>query len=80
MTKYNEEYMLEFVRELAQLLEEYSVSIEWSCGEGSDTHGIFEEEMLISPPWQERNAHTISVNGSSIDVRELNKLIQLKEG
>ena len=67
--------MLEFAKELAQLLEKYNVSIEWTCAEDSDTHGIYGDEMLISPPWQEgRSAHTIKISGASIDVRELSKL------
>lgn len=38
-----------FEKELKALMVKHNVdSIYWSCGECSDTHGIYEEEMVIS--------------------------------
>lgn len=45
MEKENKENML---KELKALLEKYNITIGFSCGEGSDTHGIYDENMEIS--------------------------------
>lgn len=38
----------EFLKELKALLEKYDVSIGFSIGEGSDTHGLYDERITIN--------------------------------
>lgn len=38
----------EFLSKLKALLKEYNATISFDVGEGSDTHGLYEEEMVIS--------------------------------
>lgn len=38
----------EFLTKLAALMREYDVTIGFSVGEFSDTHGLYEEKMYIS--------------------------------
>jgi hypothetical protein len=38
----------EFLRKLKALMKEYRASICFSVGSGSDTHGLYEEAMIIS--------------------------------
>ncbi len=37
----------EFLRELKALMEKYDVSIGFSVGECSDTHGLYDEKLVI---------------------------------
>lgn len=38
-----------FKKELYDLMLKYDVdAIYWSCGDSSDTHGIYDEKMIIS--------------------------------
>jgi hypothetical protein len=36
-----------FKKELREVLEKYNATIEFACGQGSDTHGLYSEEMLV---------------------------------
>ena len=38
----------EFLKELKTLMEKYDVSIDFSVGFGSDTHGLYDEKMCIN--------------------------------
>ena len=76
MTVHTKEYMQEFAQELSDLLEKYEVYIYWVCGDGSDTYGIYDEQMLIGPERHERDGCTITINGSSIDTSELSVWLQ----
>lgn len=38
----------EFIQKLKELLEEYQCSISFECSDGSDTHGISGEKIVIS--------------------------------
>ena len=44
MEKYK---ILEFKSKLKSLLEEYDVSIGFTCGESSDTYGLYEDCIVI---------------------------------
>jgi len=37
----------EFLKELKELMTKYNVSIGFSVGECSDTHGLYDEKILI---------------------------------
>lgn len=37
----------QFLKELGELLEKYDVSIGFSVGSCSDTHGLYDEKMVI---------------------------------
>ena len=37
-----------FLREFKDLLAKYEACIYWACGEGSDTHGIYDSQLKIS--------------------------------
>lgn len=37
----------EFLTKLQELLEEYGASISFTCGPCSDTHGLYDERMVI---------------------------------
>lgn len=37
-----------FQAELKALLEKYDAQIGFSCGEGSDTHGLYDEQIYFS--------------------------------
>lgn len=39
--------IITFKKELKELLKKYNVGIGFSCGEGSDTHGLYDERMVI---------------------------------
>ena len=36
-----------FKKELKELLIKYNASIGFNCGENSDTHGLYDEKMVI---------------------------------
>ena len=68
---HTKESMRQFAQELAALLEKHDVVIEWECGEGFDTHGLYDERMVISPRLWENSGLSVSVEGSSIDANSL---------
>lgn len=37
----------QFLIELKELLEKYNASINWTCGDGSDTYGIYDDKMYV---------------------------------
>lgn len=37
-----------FKEELKALLDKYGAMIYWSCGEGSDTYGIYDSHLMVS--------------------------------
>jgi hypothetical protein len=37
----------EFINELDVLLKKYNASIQWDCSQCSDTHGIYDERMIV---------------------------------
>ena len=37
----------EFLGKLKNLLEEYSVSIDWECSPGSDLHGVYDMQLVL---------------------------------
>ena len=37
----------DFKKELKDLLKKYNASIGFSCGDCSDTHGLYDEKMII---------------------------------
>lgn len=43
---HGEQLNIEFRRELKALLEKYNVSIDFSCSDCSDTHGIYDAKMV----------------------------------
>lgn len=38
----------EFLTKLANLLDEYNVDIEFTCSEGSDTYGLYDDRIIVS--------------------------------
>ena len=36
------------LKEIKEVLTKHNACISWSCGFGSDTHGIYEEAMTVS--------------------------------
>lgn len=38
----------QFLNKLSNLLKEYDAEIHFDCGDGSDTHGIYNEEIKIT--------------------------------
>lgn len=38
----------EFLTKLANLLDEYNIDIEFTCSEGSDTSGLYNDRIIIS--------------------------------
>jgi hypothetical protein len=57
----------EFIRELGALLHKHDVTISWTCGDGSDTHGIYDERMVFA-----HNADVFfSVDGGGVNAHDL---------
>lgn len=44
----NKETRVEFLTKLANLLDEYNVDIEFTCGGGSDTSGLYDDRIIIA--------------------------------
>lgn len=64
---------LEFLQEFYDLLVKYSAYIDFSVGEGSDTHGLYDERMNI----QINHIDTIaSFPGWNIDRYHLKRAIE----
>jgi hypothetical protein len=59
----------EFLTKLAQLLEEYDMSIFWSCGECSDLHGVYDECMKIYSNKELKSIAT--VDGGGIEAKDI---------
>jgi hypothetical protein len=70
-----------FLQELKALLLKHNASISWRCGDASDTHGIYDEQMVIE--WHGVGKHDLSgslipmnrelsLNGGYVDSFELN--------
>jgi len=57
----------EFIDKLQGLLKEYNADISWGCGDGSDTYGIYDEEMSIEVEGKE----VLCVDGNCIDASSL---------
>ena len=58
-----------FATELKALLEKHNVTIMWTCGDGSDTHGIYDENMVIQD--NNTNDNLIEIYGSCIGISDL---------
>ena len=57
-----------FLSELKALLTKYDVSIGWELGDGSDTHGIYDEKVVIS----DKDGEPIyTANGYSLDTSDI---------
>jgi hypothetical protein len=57
-----------FLAELQDLLSRYNADISFSVGSGSDTHGLYDEKMVIS-----RRIDPTKVNRSNeVDIVEIN--------
>lgn len=64
----------EFLAELKSLLEKYNADISFSVGSCSDTHGLYDEKMVISrrpDPNSWKEIDIISVNGWGISSTDL---------
>jgi hypothetical protein len=59
----------EFKKELQALLEEYNACIEFNVGEGSDTMGLYDEEMSVC--FKKENKVFKLSNGMSISSGDL---------
>ena len=59
-----------FVEELKELMIKHRVSaIGWTCGDCSDMHGVYDEEMYID--FIDKDTQSIRFNGSYIDTQNL---------
>lgn len=61
----------EFLQKLAALLAEYGATISFDVGKGSDTHGLYDEKMVIYR--DEYEGAWLEVNGWSIDSSDIQK-------
>ncbi len=59
----------DFVLELQELLKKHNASIGFSCGEHSDTHGLYDEKLLIDIG----NTTVFEVEGWWLDGDSLNE-------
>jgi len=46
--KKNKDKVIAFVKDLKALLEKHKADIGFNCGDGSDTYGLYEEEMTAT--------------------------------
>ena len=63
-----------FLRELADLLEKYNASISFSVGSCSDTHGLYDEKMVISirpDPKSWKEIDVLEVDGWAISASDI---------
>jgi hypothetical protein len=58
-----------FQDDLKALLKKHNATIAWQCADCSDTHGIYDEEMVIED--NEFGTKLFEVSGSTISVRDL---------
>jgi hypothetical protein len=64
----------EFLAELKSLLKKHNAEISFSVGSCSDTHGLYDEKMIISrrpnpKSWKEETI--LEINGWTINAYEL---------
>jgi len=67
------DHISQFRKELRELLDKYNVTIAFSVGDCSDTHGLYEEKMVVfqTVPNSFKTEDWIVVNGWSIDKHDL---------
>lgn len=68
-TPLTQEEVTELKTELSALLKKYNVHISWTCGECSDMHGVYDEEMTIYDPVTYKRV--FAVDGSSLSSCDL---------
>lgn len=56
--------MNEFQIELKALLDKYNATISWGCSPCSDTHGIYDEYMIV---WGKDDNILLKLDGGYID-------------
>ena len=64
----------QFLAELKALLSKYNASINFSVGSGSDTHGLYDEKMVVSirpNPKTFQEIDILEVHGWVIDAHEI---------
>lgn len=64
---HGEQLNIEFRKELKALLEKYNASIDFSCSDGSDTHGIYDAKMVACFNLSDRMIAFDLNNGWSVD-------------
>ena len=65
----------QFLTELRDLLVKYNASINFSVGSCSDTHGLYDEKMVISvrpDPAKFKEVDILEVNGWGISAYDIN--------
>jgi hypothetical protein len=62
-----------FLQELRSLMEKYRVGIGFDVGQGSDTHGLYDEKMVISARVGDsfKTVDILEVDGWGIDYRDI---------
>lgn len=58
----------QFKKELKELLEKYDATLEFYVGEGSDTHGLYDEEIVA---WLGDHTRISLIDGYSVDSVDL---------
>ncbi len=66
----------EFLLELAALLEKYGASIGFGCGEGSDTHGLYDERIGVSFG---DNTEVVLAEGWCVDSKDIFEALSMNE-
>lgn len=64
----------QFLAELKALLSKYNASINFSVGSCSDTHGLYDEKMVVSirpNPKSFKEIDILEVHGWCIDAHEI---------
>ena len=64
----------EFLKEFKELLLKYNAEIGWTCGDCSDTYGLYNDHLYITMYGQK----DIDFESNGIDITDINYL--LKEG
>ena len=69
----NDQNKQQFLKEFKALLEKYNVGISFSVGDGSDTHGLYDEKMVVyhTIPGTFKDEDWLEVNGWSIDISDM---------
>lgn len=60
-----------FKMELKELLKKYNASISFSVGECSDTHGLYDEKMVLTINENSREEESEHINGWDVSSHEL---------
>lgn len=68
---HDEQVNLNFRKEFKALLEKYNASIDFSCSDGSDTYGIYDEKMVVCFNYKNRNVGFDLCNGWSVGEYDL---------